>query len=100
MSVSKPSPRCSTPPLLHSEPVILDGGPHLPGKTSLAGHCGPLVPVQTSIPSSMPGLSCGPDETPSPPQPPMPPMPLMPPYTLQDSLHEDSVRGLVKLSSV
>uniref|UniRef100_A0AAY4C2A5 Palmitoyltransferase n=1 Tax=Denticeps clupeoides TaxID=299321 RepID=A0AAY4C2A5_9TELE len=124
-------------PLLHSEPVILAGGPHLPGKTSLAGHCGPLVPVQTSIPSSMPGLSCGgellalrdvdahcrhhhftsPDETPSPPQPPMPPMPLMPPIPCathvshihptqlydpasQDSLHEDSVRGLVKLSSV
>ncbi|XP_005160409.2 palmitoyltransferase ZDHHC14 isoform X2 [Danio rerio] len=122
----------ATNPLLHSQPVILGGGPPLQAKTSLGGPCSTMGPPQPSLPSSIPGLSCGgelmalrdseihchhhlhhqhfisPEETPSPPAP-LPcathlghhvhPTQLFDPVS-QDSLHEDSVRGLVKLSSV
>ncbi|XP_051951470.1 palmitoyltransferase ZDHHC14-like isoform X1 [Xyrauchen texanus] len=122
----------ATNPLLHSQPVILGGGPALQAKTSLGGPCSTLGPSQPSLPSSIPSLSCGgefmalrdseihchnhlhhqhfisPEETPSPPEV-LPsashlghhihPTQLFDPVS-QDSLHEDSVRGLVKLSSV
>ncbi|XP_005160408.2 palmitoyltransferase ZDHHC14 isoform X1 [Danio rerio] len=124
--------QAATNPLLHSQPVILGGGPPLQAKTSLGGPCSTMGPPQPSLPSSIPGLSCGgelmalrdseihchhhlhhqhfisPEETPSPPAP-LPcathlghhvhPTQLFDPVS-QDSLHEDSVRGLVKLSSV
>nr|E9QCD3.3 RecName: Full=Palmitoyltransferase ZDHHC14; AltName: Full=DHHC domain-containing cysteine-rich protein 14; Short=DHHC-14; AltName: Full=Zinc finger DHHC domain-containing protein 14 [Danio rerio] len=124
--------QAATNPLLHSQPVILGGGPPLQAKTSLGGPCSTMGPPQPSLPSSIPGLSCGgelmalrdseihchhhlhhqhfisPEETPSPPAP-LPcathlghhvhPAQLFDPVS-QDSLHEDSVRGLVKLSSV
>ncbi|XP_012679290.2 palmitoyltransferase ZDHHC14 [Clupea harengus] len=131
----------ATPLLLHSEPIVLPSGRPLAGKSSLAGPCASLAPGHpslTSLPSSVPSLTCAgellalrdgdphcrhhhfasPDETPSPPSPPhaMPssapcpahghhhhqhihPAQLYNPAS-QDSLHEDSVRGLVKLSSV
>ncbi|XP_026089578.1 probable palmitoyltransferase ZDHHC14 isoform X2 [Carassius auratus] len=122
----------ATNPLLHSQPIILGGGAPLQAKTSLGGPCSTLGPSQASLPSSIPGLSCGgelmalrdseihchhhlhhqhfisPEETPSPPTA-LPcathlghhvhPAQLFNPAS-QDSLHEDSVRGLVKLSSV
>lgn len=111
-------------------PVILGGGgggPPLPGKSTLGGPCAYLAPSQPSLPSSIPSLGCAgdvltlrdtethchhhhfvsPEETPSPPGPPpcSARMPHVHPAQLydlasQDSLHEDSVRGLVKLSSV
>ncbi|XP_062322944.1 palmitoyltransferase ZDHHC14 isoform X1 [Osmerus eperlanus] len=117
-------------PLLHSDPVMLSRGAPLPGKSSLGGPCVSLASGQPSLPSSIPSLSCAGDmltlrdsdahchhhhfvspdqETPSPPGP--GPLPcaihmthghtgqLYDPAS-QDSLHEDSVRGLVKLSSV
>ncbi|XP_073708814.1 palmitoyltransferase ZDHHC14 [Garra rufa] len=124
--------QAATNPLLHSQPIILGGGAPLQAKTSLGGPCSTLGPSQPSLPSSIPGLSCGgelmalrdseihchhhlhhqhfisPEETPSPPAP-LPcathlghhvhPAQLFDPAS-QDSLHEDSVRGLVKLSSV
>ncbi|RXN16710.1 putative palmitoyltransferase ZDHHC14 isoform X1 [Labeo rohita] len=124
--------QAATNPLLHSQPVILGGGAPLQAKTSLGGPCSTLGPSQPSLPSSIPGLSCGgelmalrdseihchhhlhhqhfisPEETPSPPAA-LPcathlghhihPAQLFDPAS-QDSLHEDSVRGLVKLSSV
>ncbi|XP_016410736.1 probable palmitoyltransferase ZDHHC14 isoform X1 [Sinocyclocheilus rhinocerous] len=124
--------QAATNPLLHSQTVILGGGAPLQAKTSLGGPCSTLGPSQPSLPSSIPGLSCGgelmalrdseihchhhlhhqhfisPEETPSPPAA-LPcathlghhvhPAQLFDPAS-QDSLHEDSVRGLVKLSSV
>uniref|UniRef100_A0A671QKP4 Palmitoyltransferase n=1 Tax=Sinocyclocheilus anshuiensis TaxID=1608454 RepID=A0A671QKP4_9TELE len=124
--------QAATNPLLHSQTVILGGGTPLQAKTSLGGPCSTLGPSQPSLPSSIPGLSCGgelmalrdseihchhhlhhqhfisPEETPSPPAA-LPcathlghhvhPAQLFDPAS-QDSLHEDSVRGLVKLSSV
>ncbi|XP_026089577.1 probable palmitoyltransferase ZDHHC14 isoform X1 [Carassius auratus] len=124
--------QAATNPLLHSQPIILGGGAPLQAKTSLGGPCSTLGPSQASLPSSIPGLSCGgelmalrdseihchhhlhhqhfisPEETPSPPTA-LPcathlghhvhPAQLFNPAS-QDSLHEDSVRGLVKLSSV
>uniref|UniRef100_A0A9J8B8G8 Palmitoyltransferase n=2 Tax=Cyprinidae TaxID=7953 RepID=A0A9J8B8G8_CYPCA len=124
--------QAATNPLLHSQPIILGGGAPLQAKTSLGGPCSTLGPSQPSLPSSIPGLSCGgelmalrdseihchhhlhhqhfisPEETPSPPAA-LPcathlghhvhPAQLFDPAS-QDSLHEDSVRGLVKLSSV
>ncbi|KAA0708898.1 putative palmitoyltransferase ZDHHC14 [Triplophysa tibetana] len=122
----------ATNPLLHSQPVVLSGGPTLQPKTPLGGPCSTLSPSQPTLPSSIPGLNCGgelmalrdsemhchhhlhhqhfisPEETPSPPAA-LPcathlghhihPAQLFNPVS-QDSLHEDSVRGLVKLSSV
>uniref|UniRef100_A0A3Q3J9B1 Uncharacterized protein n=1 Tax=Monopterus albus TaxID=43700 RepID=A0A3Q3J9B1_MONAL len=66
-------------PLLHSDPMVLA---HLPGKTAtLGGACAYLAPTQPSLPS------CGGDVLVlRDPQPPIP--------------SPDSVRGLVKLSSV
>uniref|UniRef100_A0A672T3K0 Zinc finger DHHC-type containing 14 n=2 Tax=Sinocyclocheilus grahami TaxID=75366 RepID=A0A672T3K0_SINGR len=124
--------QAATNPLLHSQTVILGGGAPLQAKTSLGGPCSTLGPSQPSLPSSIPGLSCGgelmalrdseihchhhlhhqhfisPEEMPSPPTA-LPcathlghhvhPAQLFDPAS-QDSLHEDSVRGLVKLSSV
>ncbi|TRY77579.1 hypothetical protein DNTS_007216 [Danionella cerebrum] len=128
--------QAATNPLLHSQPVILSGGPPLQAKSALGGPCSTLGPPQPSLPSSIPGLTCGgellalrdseihchhhlhhqhfisPEETPSPPIPGPVSLPcsshlghhvhpaqLFHPAS-QDSLHEDSVRGLVKLSSV
>uniref|UniRef100_A0A4W6C355 Palmitoyltransferase n=1 Tax=Lates calcarifer TaxID=8187 RepID=A0A4W6C355_LATCA len=121
--------QAATTPLLQqqsSEPVILTASPEnggtLPGRTSLtlAGPCSSLPLGQPTPPTSTPSLSCHeepvahhhfltPEEVPSPPG--MLPCgsPLGHSHTMQagfynpasqDSLHEDSVRGLVKLSSV
>ncbi|KAG7460617.1 hypothetical protein MATL_G00200620 [Megalops atlanticus] len=113
-------------PLLHSEPVMMGGDAPLPGRTSFAGHCASLA---TSHPTphlhQQPVLGGGPGQprppTPAPPHPhqhphhhlrspeEVPSPPGMLPYSQApqlydpaslDSLHEDSVRGLVKLSSV
>ncbi|KAM6954676.1 LOW QUALITY PROTEIN: palmitoyltransferase ZDHHC14 [Aplochiton taeniatus] len=115
-------------PLLHSDPAMLGGGGTLQGKSSLGGPCASLAPSQPSLPSSIPSLGCAgdmltlrdadtrchhhhfvsPEQTPSPPGPlpcaihmahGHPTAQLYDPAS-QDSLHEDSVRGLVKLSSV
>ncbi|XP_036398742.1 probable palmitoyltransferase ZDHHC14 isoform X1 [Megalops cyprinoides] len=110
-------------PLLQNEPVIMASEPPLPARTSLGGHCTSLPLGQPTPPTSTPNLSCEadliphqegvhhhfltPEEAPSPPG--MLPCgsPLDHSHTMQfyspasqDSLHEDSVRGLVKLSSV
>ncbi|XP_072542796.1 palmitoyltransferase ZDHHC14 isoform X2 [Salminus brasiliensis] len=111
-----------TTPLLHAQPVLLGGGPVLQPKPSVGGPCSALGPGQPSLPSSIPGLSCGgevlalhdsenhcphhlhhqhfisPEETPCAAHLGHH-MSLYDPAS-QDSLHEDSVRGLVKLSSV
>ncbi|XP_022540516.2 palmitoyltransferase ZDHHC14 isoform X2 [Astyanax mexicanus] len=111
-----------TTPLLHAQPILLGGGPVLQPKPSVGGPCSALGPGQPSLPSSIPGLSCGgevlalhdsenhchhhlhhqhfisPEETPCAAHLGHH-MPLYDPAS-QDSLHEDSVRGLVKLSSV
>ncbi|KAJ6664560.1 hypothetical protein lerEdw1_006133 [Lerista edwardsae] len=114
-------------PLLQSEPSISSEELPLPGKTTIGAPCATLTLGQPTPPSSMPNLTSEtgltdmiplkedleghqfltPDEAPSPPGM----LPIGSPVThsrtmhvlnlaSQDSLHEDSVRGLVKLSSV
>ncbi|MEE6508252.1 hypothetical protein FKM82_019980 [Ascaphus truei] len=114
-------------PLLQNEPTITSDEPPLPGKTTLSAPCASMALGQPTPPSSMPNLNSEtvltdmiplkedignhqfltPDEAPSPPGM----LPLSNQVThshtmhvlnlvSQDSLHEDSVRGLVKLSSV
>ncbi|NXD62547.1 ZDH14 palmitoyltransferase, partial [Eolophus roseicapillus] len=112
-------------PLLQSEPSITSEELHLPGKTSISGPCATLG--QPTPPSSMPNLTSDtgltdviplkeeheghqfltPEEAPSPPGMLPSGSPIAHSHTMhvlslasQDSLHEDSVRGLVKLSSV
>ncbi|XP_028579593.2 palmitoyltransferase ZDHHC14 isoform X4 [Podarcis muralis] len=114
-------------PLLQSEPSISSEELPLPGKTSISAPCATLTLGQPTPPSSMPNLTSEtgltdmiplkedseshqfltPEEAPSPPG--MLPIgsPMIHSRTMhilslasQDSLHEDSVRGLVKLSSV
>lgn len=108
-------------PLLQSEPSLTSDELHLSGgKPSLGTPCASLTLGQPTPPSSMPNLASEaaladilplkeehgghqfltPDEAPS-------PRPLTHSRTMhvlglasQDALHEDSVRGLVKLSSV
>ncbi|XP_059697902.1 palmitoyltransferase ZDHHC14 isoform X5 [Haemorhous mexicanus] len=114
-------------PLLQSEPSITSEELPLPGKTSLSGPCATLTLGQPTPPSSMPNLTSDsgltdiiplkeeheghqfltPDEAPSPPGMLPSGSPIAHSRTMhvlslasQDSLHEDSVRGLVKLSSV
>ncbi|XP_061480223.1 palmitoyltransferase ZDHHC14 isoform X8 [Rhineura floridana] len=114
-------------PLLQSEPSISSEELPLPGKTSISAPCATLILGQPTPPSSMLNLTSEtgltdmiplkedsenhqfltPEEAPSPPGM----LPVGSPMThsrtmhilslaSQDSLHEDSVRGLVKLSSV
>ncbi|XP_048344171.1 palmitoyltransferase ZDHHC14 isoform X4 [Sphaerodactylus townsendi] len=114
-------------PLLQSEPSITSEELSLPGNTTISAPCAVLTLGQPTPPSSMPNLTSEtglsdmiplqedpenhqfltPEEAPSPPGM----LPLESPMThshtvhvlslaSQDSLHEDSVRGLVKLSSV
>ncbi|XP_042302134.1 palmitoyltransferase ZDHHC14 isoform X2 [Sceloporus undulatus] len=114
-------------PLLQSESSINSEELHLSGKTSIGAPCATLTLGQPTPPSSMPNLTSEtgladmiplkedleshqfltPEEAPSPPG--MLPMgsSMIHSRTMhilslasQDSLHEDSVRGLVKLSSV
>ncbi|KAI4905089.1 hypothetical protein NFI96_016812, partial [Prochilodus magdalenae] len=113
-------------PLLQSEPVVMADESSLPGRTALSGPCTLLPLGQPTPPTSTPNLTCEqeilhqshpapeahhhfltPDEAPSPPGmlpcgSPLGHSHTMPFYNpaSQDSLHEDSVRGLVKLSSV
>ncbi|XP_030912131.1 probable palmitoyltransferase ZDHHC14 isoform X5 [Geospiza fortis] len=114
-------------PLLQSEPSITSEELPLPGKTSLSGPCATLTLGQPTPPSSMPNLTSDsgltdiiplkeeheghqfltPEEAPSPPGLLPSGSPIAHSRTMhvlslasQDSLHEDSVRGLVKLSSV
>ncbi|KAF7254162.1 putative palmitoyltransferase ZDHHC14 [Varanus komodoensis] len=114
-------------PLLQSDPSISSEELRFPGKTSISAPCATLTLGQPTPPSSMPNLTTEtgltdmmplkqdpeshqfltPEEAPSPPGM----LPIGSPMThsrtmhilslaSQDSLHEDSVRGLVKLSSV
>ncbi|XP_062857084.1 palmitoyltransferase ZDHHC14 [Trichomycterus rosablanca] len=115
--------QAATTPLLHAQPVLLSGGTVLQVKPSMVMPCA----LHPSLPSSTTSLGCGgellalhdpeshchhhqlshehyasPEELPSP----VMALPctahlaqLYDPAS-QDSLHEDSVRGLVKLSSV
>ncbi|XP_072850971.1 palmitoyltransferase ZDHHC14 isoform X5 [Pogona vitticeps] len=114
-------------PLLQSEPSINSEELSLSGKTSISAPCASLTLGQPTPPSSMPNLTSEtaladmiplqedpechqfltPEEAPSPPRM----LPFGSPMTYsrtmhilslasQDSLHEDSIRGLVKLSSV
>ncbi|MBZ3871277.1 putative palmitoyltransferase ZDHHC14 [Sciurus carolinensis] len=114
-------------PLLQSEPSLTSDEMHLPGKPGLGTPCTSLTLGQPTPPSSMPNLAAEatlsdimplkdehgghqfltPDEAPSPPRMLGAGSPLAHSRTMhvlglasQDSLHEDSVRGLVKLSSV
>ncbi|XP_028834563.1 probable palmitoyltransferase ZDHHC14 isoform X2 [Denticeps clupeoides] len=110
-------------PLLQSEPKTMADERPLPGRTSLGEPCTSLPLGQPTPPTSSPNLSCEaellshvpethhhfltPEEAPSPPGmlpcgSPLGHSHTMPFYNpaSQDSLHEDSVRGLVKLSSV
>lgn len=114
-------------PLLQSEPSLTSEELHMPGKPGLGTPCASLTLGQPTPPSSMPNLATEatlsdimplkdehgghqfltPDEAPSPPRMLGPGSPLAHSRTMhildlasQDSLHEDSVRGLVKLSSV
>lgn len=114
-------------PLLQSEPSITSEELPLPGKTSISGPCATLTLGQPTPPSSMPNLTSDtgltdmiplkeeheghqfltPEEAPSPPGMLPSGSPIAHSHTMhvlslasQDSLHEDSVRGLVKLSSV
>ncbi|XP_027760721.1 probable palmitoyltransferase ZDHHC14 isoform X5 [Empidonax traillii] len=114
-------------PLLQSEPSITSEELPLPGKTSISGPCAALTLGQPTPPSSMPNLTSDsgltdiiplkdeheghqfltPEEAPSPPGMLPSGSPITHSHTMhvlslasQDSLHEDSVRGLVKLSSV
>ncbi|GAB5572007.1 palmitoyltransferase ZDHHC14 isoform X3 [Prionailurus iriomotensis] len=113
-------------PLLQSEPSLTSDELHLPGKPGLGTPCASLTLGQPTPPSSMPNLTAEaaltdilplkeehvghqfltPEEAPSPPRM-LAGSPLAHSRTMhvlglasQDSLHEDSVRGLVKLSSV
>lgn len=113
-------------PLLQSEPSLTSDELHLPGKSGLGTPCASLTLGQPTPPSSMPNLTAEagltdilplkeehmghqfltPEEAPSPPRL-LAGSPLAHSRTThalglasQDSLHEDSVRGLVKLSSV
>ncbi|XP_020942159.1 probable palmitoyltransferase ZDHHC14 isoform X6 [Sus scrofa] len=113
-------------PLLQSEPSLTSDELHLPGKPGLGTPCASLTLGQPTPPSSMPNLAAEatltdilplkeehvghqfltPEEAPSPPGM-LVGSPLAHSRTVhvlglasQDSLHEDSVRGLVKLSSV
>ncbi|KAI4539130.1 hypothetical protein MG293_010522, partial [Ovis ammon polii] len=113
-------------PLLQSEPSLTSDELHLPGKPGLGTPCASLTLGPPTPPSSMPNLAAEaaltdilplkdehvghqfltPDEAPSPPTM-LAGSPLAHSRTMhvlglasQDSLHEDSVRGLVKLSSV
>ncbi|XP_069463826.1 palmitoyltransferase ZDHHC14 isoform X1 [Ambystoma mexicanum] len=112
-------------PLLQTELGIAGEEPSLPGKTTLTAPSATLG--QPTPPSSMPNLAAEaeladmiplkgeaeghqfltPDEAPSPPGVLPTANPMTHSHTMhalspasQDSLHEDSVRGLVKLSSV
>lgn len=114
-------------PLLQSEPSLTSEELHMPGKPGLGTPCASLTLGQPTPPSSMPNLATEatlsdimplkdehgghqfltPDEAPSPPRMLGAGSPLTHSRTMhmlglasQDSLHEDSVRGLVKLSSV
>ncbi|XP_027795339.2 palmitoyltransferase ZDHHC14 isoform X3 [Marmota flaviventris] len=114
-------------PLLQSEPSLTSDEMHLPGKPGLGTPCTSLTLGQPTPPSSIPNLAAEaalsdimplkdehgghqfltPDEAPSPPRMLGAGSPLAHSRTMhvlglasQDSLHEDSVRGLVKLSSV
>uniref|UniRef100_A0A8D0EAE9 Palmitoyltransferase n=1 Tax=Salvator merianae TaxID=96440 RepID=A0A8D0EAE9_SALMN len=114
-------------PLLQSEPSISSEELPLPGKTSIGAPCASLTLGQPTPPSSMPNLAAEtvltdiipfkedpeghqfltPEEAPSPPGMFRAGSPTTHSRTMhilslasQDSLHEDSVRGLVKLSSV
>lgn len=114
-------------PLLQSEPSLTSEELHMPGKPGLGTPCASLTLGQPTPPSSMPNLATEatlsdimplkdehgghqfltPDEAPSPPRMLGSGSPLTHSRTMhmlglasQDSLHEDSVRGLVKLSSV
>ncbi|XP_051472237.1 palmitoyltransferase ZDHHC14 isoform X6 [Apus apus] len=114
-------------PLLQSEPSINSEELPLPGKTTISGPCASLTLGQPTPPSSMPNLTSDsgltdmiplkeeheghqfltPEEAPSPPGMLSSGSPITHSHTMhvlslasQDSLHEDSVRGLVKLSSV
>ncbi|XP_043400191.1 palmitoyltransferase ZDHHC14 isoform X10 [Chelonia mydas] len=114
-------------PLLQSEPSITSEELPLPGKTTIGPPCATLTLGQPTPPSSMPNLTSEtgltdmirlkeeheghqfltPEEAPSPPGMLPAGSPITHSHTMhilslasQDSLHEDSVRGLVKLSSV
>ncbi|XP_073528512.1 palmitoyltransferase ZDHHC14 isoform X3 [Phyllobates terribilis] len=114
-------------PLLQTEPTVTTDEPPLPGKTSISAPCASLALGQPTPPSSMPNLNSEtvltdmiplkedignhqfltPDEAPSPPEMLPANSPVTHSHTMhvlnlvsQDSLHEDSVRGLIKLSSV
>ncbi|MBN3274043.1 ZDH14 palmitoyltransferase, partial [Polyodon spathula] len=114
-------------PLLQTDPHLASDEPPLPGKISLSAPCAPLPLGQPTPPSSTPNLSCDttlsdmlptreeqggphfltPEEAPSPLGMLSSGSSLTHSHTMhvfnlasQDSLHEDSVRGLVKLSSV
>ncbi|XP_029452581.1 probable palmitoyltransferase ZDHHC14 isoform X2 [Rhinatrema bivittatum] len=109
-------------PLLQTEPSVTGDELPLPGKTTISAPCATLTHGQPTPPSSMPNLTAEtvltdmiglngeqedhqfltPEEAPSPPG-----VLLAHSHTVhvldlasRDSLHEDSVRGLVKLSSV
>lgn len=113
----------ATTPLLHAQPVLLSGGAVLQVKPSVVMPCS----LHPSLPSSTTSLGCGgellalhdpeslchhhqlsheafasPEEMPSPAMALPCAAHLVQLYdpASQDSLHEDSVRGLVKLSSV
>lgn len=113
-------------PLLQSEPSLAGDELPLPGRPGLGTPCASLTPGPPTPPSSMPSLSAEagltdilplkeepaghqfltPEEAPSPPRL-LAGSPLAQSRTAhvlglasQDALHEDSVRGLVKLSSV
>ncbi|XP_073441797.1 palmitoyltransferase ZDHHC14 isoform X3 [Dendrobates tinctorius] len=114
-------------PLLQTELTVTTDEPPLPGKTNISAPCASLALGQPTPPSSMPNLNSEtiltdmiplkedignhqfltPDEAPSPPGMLPANSPVTHSHTMhvlnlvsQDSLHEDSVRGLVKLSSV
>ncbi|XP_075059478.1 palmitoyltransferase ZDHHC14 isoform X3 [Mixophyes fleayi] len=114
-------------PLLQTEPTIITDEPPLPGKTTISAPCASLALGQPTPPSSIPNLNSEtaltdilplkddignhqfltPDEAPSPPRMLPTNNPVTHSHTMhvlnlvsQDSLHEDSVCGLVKLSSV
>uniref|UniRef100_A0A8D0G1P1 Palmitoyltransferase n=1 Tax=Sphenodon punctatus TaxID=8508 RepID=A0A8D0G1P1_SPHPU len=114
-------------PLLQSEPSLTSEELPLPGKTTISAPCATLTLGQPTPPSSMPNLTSEtgltdmiplkgdlkshqfltPEEAPSPPGMLPAGSPITHSHTMhvlslasQDSLHEDSVRGLVKLSSV
>ncbi|CAM4535411.1 unnamed protein product [Lepidochelys olivacea] len=114
-------------PLLQSEPSVTSEELPLPGKTTIGPPCATLTLGQPTPPSSMPNLTSEtgltdmiplkeeheghqfltPEEAPSPPGMLPAGSPITHSHTMhilslasQDSLHEDSVRGLVKLSSV